>query len=119
MPFTYHYPGAAAERFVRFNSAYFEPIRSGVKTATTRYRDPVEIGPALFIFEDDDGYRRLHGVIDDVEELRCDELTAEHAELEGASSLEALRAGLRHHYPHMADDAFISVVRFHLQEPQG
>jgi cytidine deaminase len=114
LPFAYRYPGAAAERFVRFNSAYFERIRSGVKTATTRYRDPVEIGPALFIFEDDDGYRRLDGVIDDVEMLRFDELTAEHAELEGASSLEALRTGLRHHYPHLVDDACISVVRFHL-----
>ncbi|MGO4190507.1 ASCH domain-containing protein [Arthrobacter sp. YAF17] len=117
LPFAYRYPGVA-ERIVRFNSAYFDRVRSGQKTATTRYRDPVEIGPALFVFEDDDGYRRLHGVIDDVEELRFDELTPEHAELEGASSLEALRTGLRHHYPGLADDALISVVRFHLQEPQ-
>jgi cytidine deaminase len=78
----------------------------------------LEIGPALFVFEDNDGYRRLHGVIDDVEELRFDELTPEHAELEGASSLEALRTGLRHHYAGLADDAFISVVRFHLQDSQ-
>lgn len=42
LPFAYHYPGAAAERIVR-------------KTATTRHRDPVGTGPALFIFEDDDG----------------------------------------------------------------
>ncbi len=115
LPFTYRYPGAAAERFVRFNSAYFEPIRSGLKTATTRYHDPVDIGPALFIFEDNDGYRRLHGVIDEVEQVRFDALTPEHAELEGASSLEALLKGLRRHYPHIADTALVTVARFHLQ----
>ncbi|HEX9229031.1 MAG TPA: ASCH domain-containing protein, partial [Arthrobacter sp.] len=83
------------------------------------YRDPVVAGPALFIFEHDDGYRRLHGMIDDVEQLRFDELTPEHAELEGASSLQALRTGLRHHYPRLADEALISFVRFHLEEPRS
>lgn len=117
LPFAYHYPGTAAERIVRFNSAYFDRVRSGRKTATTRHRDPVGTGPALFIFEDDDGYRRLHGVVDAVEELRFDELTPEHAELEGASSLEALRTGLRHHYPRLADDSCMRFVRFHLEEP--
>lgn len=51
--------------------------------------------------------------------LRFDELTAEHAEREGASSLGALRRGLRRHYPHMADDARTSFVRFHLQQPSN
>ena len=60
----------------------------------------------------EDGFGLL--TTDDVEMLRFDELTSEHAELEGASSLEALRTGLRHHYPHLVDDACISVVRFHL-----
>lgn len=82
--------------------------------ATTRNLDPVEVGPVLFIFEDDDGYRRLDGMIDGVEECRFDE-TAEHAELEGASSVDALRDGLRHRYPQISEDSLVSVVQFHLR----
>ncbi len=114
LPHTYHYPGSAPARLVRFNSAYYDKVAAGLKTATVRYRDPVDVGPALFVFEDDDGYRRLRGVVDHVESRSLDELTLEDARLENASSVDALRDGLRGHYPGIADDALVDVVRFHL-----
>ena len=114
LPYAYRYPDAAPARLVRFNSRYYDSIVAGVKTATVRYHDPINAGPALLVFEDDDGYRRLHGLIDQVESRRFDALTEEDARLENAPSVEALRIGLRGHYPGIADDAIVDIVRFHL-----
>ncbi|WP_448059678.1 ASCH domain-containing protein [Cellulomonas hominis] len=114
LPGAFRHPDAAPERFVRFASRYFDAVAAGRKTATVRHRDPVEVGPALLVFEDDDGYRRLHGVVDSVRPCRLDEITDEDARREGASSADALRAGLRGHYPGIAADAPVDVVRFHL-----
>lgn len=114
LPYAYHHPDAAPARFVRFNSRYYDAIAAGLKTTTIRYRDPIEIGPALFVFEEDDGYRRLRGVIDRVESRRFDALTMEDVRRENASSVDALRDGLRGHYPDITHDAIVDVVRFHL-----
>ncbi|WP_330234627.1 ASCH domain-containing protein [Streptomyces sp. NBC_00566] len=32
---------------------YLEDVRSGVKTRTTRFRDPAQLGPARLVFESD------------------------------------------------------------------
>ncbi len=114
LPGAFRRPGAEPERFVRFASRYFDAVAAGRKTATVRHRDPVEVGPALLLFEDDDGYRRLRGVVDSVRPCHLDEITDEDARREGISSADALRAGLREHYPGIADDAPVDVVRFHL-----
>lgn len=114
LPCAFRYPDAAPPQLVRFNPAYYHSIAAGEKTATVRYRDPVQPGPALLVFEDEDGYRRLHGVIDHVESRRFDALTEEDARRENAPSTAALRDGLRGHYPGIADDAIVDLVRFHL-----
>lgn len=114
LPHSYRHPDATPDRFVRFNSRYYEPILAGLKTATIRYRDPVSVGPAWFVFEDDDGHRRVRGVVDDIETRRFDALTHEDVLLEGASSVDALQEGLRGHYPDISDEATVEVVRFHL-----
>ena len=114
LPGAYRYPDASPARLVRFNPAYYDSIAAGQKTATVRYHDPVQTGPALLVFEDEDGYRRLHGVIDHVESRRLDALTEEDALRENASSADALRDGLRRHYPAIADDAIVELVQFHL-----
>lgn len=103
-------------------SGHYDRIAAGLKTATTCHRDPVTVGPALLVFddddddddEDDDGYRRLPGVIDKVESRCFDALTEEDARLENLSSADALRDGLRGHYPGIANDAIVDVVQFHL-----
>jgi cytidine deaminase len=114
LPGAYRYPDAAPARLVRFNPAYYDSIAAGQKITTVRYRDPVQTGPALLVFEDEDGYRRLHGVIDHIESRRFDALTEEDAYRENAASADALRNGLRGHYPGIADDAIVELVHFHL-----
>jgi cytidine deaminase len=115
LPFSYHFPDAAPRRFVRFSSRYHDAIVAGQKTMTIRYRDPVTVGPAIFVFEDDDGYRRLEGVIDAVKTCRFDALTLEHARRENVDSVEGLRAGLLRHYPDLLDETEVQVVEFHLE----
>ncbi|WP_197024671.1 ASCH domain-containing protein [Cellulomonas sp. KRMCY2] len=114
LPFAYDYPDASPERFIRFSPAYYDGVRAGLKTATIRFDDPVSVGPAWFVFEDDDGLRRLPGVVDEVGCTRLDRLTEEDATRENAGSVASLRAGLNHHYPDLADDAEVAVVRFHV-----
>ena len=116
LPFSYDFPDAVPERFVRFNPAYYEGARSGLKTATIRYDDPVSVGPVWLVFEDNDGYRRLRGVVDEVEVKKLNDLTDDDVARENATSIESLRVGLRHHYPDLPDDAEVSVVRFHVTD---
>jgi cytidine deaminase len=97
----YHHPDVAAARTVRFNSRYYDAVATGQKTETVRYRDPVDVGPALFVFEDDDGYRYLNGIIDRVVACRFDELPGNND-------------GLRGHYPDITNEAMVNVVQFHL-----
>ena len=114
LPGAYRYADARPERFLRFNPAYFERVRDGIKTQTVRVDDPAEVGPAWFVFEFDDGYRRLAAVIDQVTTKRLDYLGDDDARREGASSIDALRAALRGHYPSVDDDAEVTEVRFHV-----
>ncbi len=114
LPYAYRHPDAEPARFVRFNGRYHDAIAAGLKTATVRYRDPIAVGPALFMFEDDGGYRRMRGIIDQVESRRFDALTMEDAGAENIASVDGLRDGLRGHYPGITDDALMDVVRFHL-----
>lgn len=116
LPFAYSDPEVPPERFVRFDGRYHDAIAAGLKTATIRYRDPVAVGPALFVFEEDDGYRQLHGQIDQVESRSFDALTEDDVRLENVSSVDALRDGLRGHYPGITNDAVVDVVRFHVDE---
>lgn len=108
LPFAYRYPDAAPERFIRFSPAYYDQVTAGLKTTTVRYDDPVALGPAWLLFEDDDGYRRLRGVVDGIETRHLDELTKDD---------DALRTGLLGHYPDLPADAELTVVSFHLEGP--
>ena len=40
LPYSFHLPDAAPERFIRFNPRYLDSIMNGSKTATTRLDDP-------------------------------------------------------------------------------
>ncbi len=116
LPNAYRNSDIAPARFVRFDSRDYDAVAAGRKTVTIRYRDPIEVGPALFVFEDDDGYRHLRGVIDQVDSRRIDLLTEEDVHRAHASSVAALRDGLRGHSPGLSDDEIVAVVRFHLDD---
>lgn len=114
LPHTYEFPDADPSRFIRFNPRYYDDILTGRKTATTRYADPTHLGPAWLVFEFDDRYRYLSGAVDSIDRKRFAEISDDDARLEGASSGDDLRDGLRHHYPSITGDSPIDVVRFHL-----
>ena len=116
LPFGYHYPDANAARFIRFNRRYFGDIVTGRKTATVRWNDPIATGSALLVFEDDEVHGPLAAVVDSVESRRFDELTTADARRENGESADELRAGLRSHYPEIADDSVVQVVGFHLTD---
>lgn len=119
LPFAYRYPDATAARLVRFARGYRDDIRSGLKTATVRWNDPVAIGPALLVFEDDAENVPLAAMIESVESRRFDELTDADARRENAESAADLRAGLRSHYPELTDESIVEVVGFRLVEAAG
>ena len=117
LPHAYRHPDAAPERLVRFSPAYYDAVLDGRKSATLRWDDPVEPGPAWLLFEDDDQYRRLPGVVEQVTPVRLEQLTRQDLDRENATDLDSLRAGLRGHYPDLPEDAVLDLVTFHLHEP--
>ncbi len=112
LPHSYVYPDAARERFLRFNPVHYEPVFAGRKTATTRFNDPVSVGDAWLLFEFDEQYKRLPGVIESVTSKRFDELSDEDARLELLETGDDLRAGLRLYYPSISASSQVEVVRF-------
>lgn len=115
LPYAYVRPEASPERFIRFNPRYYDAVASGRKTATTRFDDPCAVGPAWLVFEFDEGYKLLPGVVELIETKRLDELTDEDAHLEGGETADDLRAGLRGHYQGIPDDAPVDLVRFRVR----
>lgn len=117
LPDTYFFPDANARRIVRFNKRYYDAVASGTKTTTIRHDDPIALGPALFVFEDDSEHRTLNGSVTGVERHRLDRMTAEQARLTPGTPIDELRHGLRSHYPGLPEDAEVDVVAFDLTPP--
>lgn len=116
LPHSFIHPDAAPERFIRFDPRYFDSVVQGEKTATTRLDDPCALGPAWLLFEFDDEYRRVRGVVDWIETKRFDEISDDDARLEGGKIAEDLKNGLRRHYPDITDGSPVDVVHFHLEQ---
>ncbi|WP_022899690.1 ASCH domain-containing protein [Humibacter albus] len=115
LPYSYNFPDADPERFIRFNPRYYDSVATGQKTATTRFDDPCTPGPAWLVFEFDDQYKRLRGVVDFIETKRFDAITDADAQREGGAVAGDLRNGLRDHYPDIRDDSIVDVVHFHVE----
>ena len=114
LPDTYFFPDAQARRVVRFNKRYYDDVATGRKTVTVRYDDPIALGAALFVFEDDEANRTLTGTVTSIERHALNTLTAEHAKLSNGTDITQLRSVLEEHYPEMPDDAEVDVVAFSL-----
>ena len=117
LPYAYQNPDANPERFIRFSPRYYDSIRQGRKTVTTRLDDPCRIGPAWLIFEFDDQYRRLPGFVEVIRTKRFEELSDEDAQHEGGHVADDLKTGLRMHYPQITDEDTVDVVHFRVERP--
>jgi cytidine deaminase len=112
LPYPSQHPDADPPRLLRFSPGHWANVVDGVKTATTRFNDPAVPGPATLLFEFDDRYRSLPGVVESVEHVRFADITDAQAALEGCTADE-LRTALRsHYYPEILDDDVVDFVRF-------
>lgn len=92
-------------------------VIAGRKTATTRFDDPCEIGPAWLVFEFDEGYKRIAGYVESVEPKPFGELADADAQREECVDADELRAGLRGQYPQIRTDDLVDVVQFRVENP--
>ncbi|WP_223403024.1 hypothetical protein [Occultella gossypii] len=111
LPETYNHRDARPARLVRFNKRYYDDVVTGRKTVTVRHDDPIAVGPALLVFEDDPP-RTLPGEVHSVASYRLDLLRPEQAGVDSPEALVRLRDGLRGHYPDLTPTATVEVVRF-------
>ncbi|MEU4387509.1 ASCH domain-containing protein [Promicromonospora sp. NPDC023805] len=112
LPYPSPHPDAKPPRLLWFSARHWDNVVDGVKTATTRFDDPAVPGPATFLFEFDDRYRSLPGVVESVEQVRFADITDAQAALEGCTADE-LRTALRtYYYPGIVDDDIVDFVQF-------
>ena len=112
LPYSSQHPDADPPRILRFSPEHWESVVGGVKTATTRFDDPTEPGATTLLFEFDDEYRNVPGVVDSVEHVRFADITDAQAALEDCTADE-LRTALRtFYYPDVTDDDVVDFVRF-------
>ncbi|MFE7096716.1 ASCH domain-containing protein [Streptomyces erythrochromogenes] len=104
-------PRPSAVQDLHFHPAYLDAVRTGRKTTTVRFRDPVETGPVNMVFESDDEVV-LPGVITRIVSRRVAELTEADAVADGFSDLAELQDRLRFHYPDIKPTDDATIVHF-------
>ncbi|MFF9278804.1 ASCH domain-containing protein [Streptomyces griseosporeus] len=108
-------PHATPRQSLYFHRDYLDAVRTGRKTTTVRFRDPVATGPVDMVFELDEEVV-LQGVVTQVVSKRVDELTEQDAVADGFHDLEELHDRLRYHYPDIAPADEIAIVQFRLTD---
>ncbi|MFE3549049.1 ASCH domain-containing protein [Streptomyces kronopolitis] len=104
---------SAAAQALHFHRTYLEAVRTGRKTTTVRFRDPVETGPVNMVFELDDEVV-LPGVVTRITSKSVAELTEADAIADGFRDLAELQDRLRFHYPDIKSTDDTTIVHFRL-----
>jgi len=98
---------------VSFDPRYLDWVLDRKKTKTTRYGDPVKLGPARLRFESSPPVW-VDAVITDIRDVALADLSDEDATAENFTDSGALRDALRYHYPGLPEAAAVAVVTFEL-----
>ena len=114
LPHTYRWRAHEVQR-LRFRGDHLAAVRDGRKRVTMRFNDPVQVGPALLVFELDDEVF-IHGYIASTVAKPIRALTDEDARADGFGSAVEVLPGLRDYYPDLTEDDEIVIVRFELTE---
>ena len=118
LPSSYHREDTTdRRRVVYFHPRHFDSIVAGRKTATVRFRDPLQVGPAVFVFDDGHTVRRLDGEVKRVNTRKVATLTDDDAHREDFEDRDLLLAALSDHYPHLEDNDVVDVVIFQIVKP--
>ncbi|WP_200836985.1 ASCH domain-containing protein [Streptomyces sp. WAC05374] len=117
-PSLYRDPEAAGPPIIRFNPRYLEAVRSGVKTKTTRFRDPAQLGPARLVFESDPEVV-LPAEVTGIRHCLVSDLTDQDAQAEGLTTAARLREVLQGHYPDLVGTDGVDVITFRINHKTG
>jgi cytidine deaminase len=113
LPHTYLGPARQAQR-LRFRGAHLAAVRDGSKRVTMRFGDPVQVGPALLVFEFDDfdDEESMPGRIMSTVGKAVGSITDDEARADGFASAADVLPGLRDYYPELRSADEIVIVRF-------
>jgi cytidine deaminase len=110
LPHTYRWQDQRVQR-LRFRGTHLAAVREGRKRVTLRYRDPVQVGPALLVFELDDEVS-LPGRITSTVATTAGTIADDAARSDGFASAADVLPGLRDYYPGLTADDELVLVRF-------
>lgn len=114
LPHTYRWQSQQIQR-LRFRATHLPAIRDGSKRVTMRFRDPVQVGPALLVFESDQEFS-LRGRITSTAAKPIGSITDEDARADGFASAADVLPGLRDYYPQLQPSDEIVIVRFEVDD---
>lgn len=113
LPHTYRWQAQQVQR-LRFRAHHRAAVRTGSKRVTMRFGDPVQVGPALLVFADDEG--PVPGRITSTVAKPVDGITDDEAREDGFAGADDVLAGLRDYYPGLQPGDEIVIVRFEVEE---
>ncbi|TDC81151.1 ASCH domain-containing protein [Micromonospora sp. KC606] len=114
LPHTYWWQAQQLQR-LRFRASHLPAVRDGSKRVTMRLRDPVQVGPALLVFEFDDEVS-MPGRITSTVARSVDSITDDEAQEDGFTSAADVLHGLRDYYPELRASDEIVIVRFEVTD---
>lgn len=110
LPHTYRWQTQQVQR-LRFRAGHLPAVRDGGKRMTMRFNDPVQVGPALLVFESEDEIS-LPGRITSTVAKPVGEVTDDEAREDGFGGAADVLPGLRDYYPGLQSSDEIVIVRF-------
>jgi cytidine deaminase len=110
LPHAYRAPAGPVQR-LRFRASHLDAVRDGSKRITMRFHDPVQVGPAMLVFEFDEEVQ-LPGRITSTVAKKVSAVTEQEARADGFPSGAHVLPVLRDYYPDLQADDEIVIVQF-------
>lgn len=114
LPHTYRWQAQQLQR-LRFRADHLPAVREGRKRITMRFNDPVQVGPALLVFEFADEIS-MPGRITSTVAKSVDSVTDEEAHEDGFAGAADVLPGLREYYPELQSHDELVIVRFEVND---
>ena len=114
LPHTFQWQDQQVQR-LRFRATHLPAVRDGSKRVTMRFKDPVQVGPALLVFQSDDEVC-LSGRVTSTVAKPIDSITDDEAREDGFAGAADILPGLRDYYPNLQASDEIVIVRFELDD---
>ncbi|WP_233412204.1 ASCH domain-containing protein [Nucisporomicrobium flavum] len=114
LPHTFQWEDQQVQR-LRFRATHLPAVRDGSKRVTMRFKDPVQVGPVLLVFQSDEE-ECLSGRVTSTVAKPIDSITDGEAGEDGFASAADILPGLRDYYPDLQAGDEVVIVRFELDE---